>query len=139
MLTELDGLQNLKNVVVLAATNRPDMLDPALLRPGRFDKVIQLPAPDEKMRLEIFNIHTKGMPLAKDVDLKELAKKSEGYTGADIEGLCREAGMFAIRSNSEDVKASHFSEALGQVRPSITKNQLERMKKFVGKEDTMYR
>jgi len=139
LLTEMDGLQNLKNVVVLAATNRPDILDPALLRPGRFDKVIQLPAPDEKMRLEIFKIHTKGMPLAKDVDLNELAKKTEGYTGADIEGLCREAGMFAIRSSSEDVKASHFAEALGQIRPSITKHQLEKIKKFVGKEDTMYR
>ncbi|NYZ79293.1 CDC48 family AAA ATPase [Candidatus Micrarchaeota archaeon] len=139
LLTEMDGLQNLKNVVVLAATNRPDMLDPALLRPGRFDKVIQLPAPDEKMRLEIFKIHTKGMPLAKDVELKELAKKSEGYTGADIEGLCREAGMFAIRGGSEDVNMSHFIEALSQVRPSITKHQIEKMKKFVDKEDTMYR
>ncbi|QLJ53307.1 MAG: AAA family ATPase Cdc48 [Candidatus Fermentimicrarchaeum limneticum] len=139
LLTELDGLQNLKNVVVLAATNRPDMLDSALLRPGRFDKIIQLPAPDEAMRLEIFKIHTKGMPLAKDVDITVLAKKTEGYTGADIEGVCREAGMAAIRSNSEDVKMSHFSDALSQVRPSITKNQVERMKKFVGGEDSMYR
>jgi len=139
LLTELDGLQNLKNVVVLAATNRPDMLDSALLRPGRFDKIIQLPAPDESMRLEIFKIHTKGMPLAKDVDIKVLAKKTEGYTGADIEGVCREAGMAAIRSNSEDVKMSHFSDALSQVRPSITKNQVERIKKFVGGEDSMYR
>jgi transitional endoplasmic reticulum ATPase len=139
LLTELDGLQNLKNVVVLAATNRPDMLDSALLRPGRFDKVIQLPAPDEKMRLEIFKIHTKGMPLAKDVDLKELAKKSEGYTGADIEGLCREAGMYAIRSNSENVGMGNFTDALSQVRPSITKHQIEKIRKFVGKEDTMYR
>jgi transitional endoplasmic reticulum ATPase len=138
LLTEMDGLQNLKNVVVLAATNRPDILDPALLRPGRFDKVIQLPAPDDKMRLEILKIHTKGMPLAKDIELKELAKKTEGYTGADIEGLCREAGMFAIRGDSEDVKMSHFVEALGQVRPSITKNQIEKIKKFVGGED-MYR
>jgi len=139
LLTELDGLQNLKNVVVLAATNRPDMLDSALLRPGRFDKVIQLPAPDEKMRLEIFKIHTKGMPLAKDVDLKELAKKSEGYTGADIEGLCREAGMYAIRSNSESVGMGNFTDALSQVKPSITKHQIEKIRKFVGKEDTMYR
>jgi transitional endoplasmic reticulum ATPase len=139
LLTELDGLQNLKNVVVLAATNRPDLLDSALLRPGRFDKIIQLPAPDEAMRLEIFKIHTKGMPLAKDVDITVLTKKTEGYTGADIEGVCREAGMAAIRSNSEDVKMSHFSDALSQVRPSITKNQVERMKKFVGGEDSMYR
>ncbi|MCX6776716.1 MAG: CDC48 family AAA ATPase [Candidatus Micrarchaeota archaeon] len=139
LLTELDGLQNLKNVVVLAATNRPDMLDSALLRPGRFDKVIQLPAPDEKMRLEIFKIHTKGMPLAKDVDLKELAKKSEGYTGADIEGLCREAGMYAIRSNSENAGMGNFTDALSQVKPSITKHQIEKIRKFVGKEDTMYR
>jgi transitional endoplasmic reticulum ATPase len=139
LLTELDGLQNLKNVVVLAATNRPDMLDPALLRPGRFDKVIQLPVPDEEMRYEIFKIHTKGMPLAKDVDLKLLAKKAEGYTGADIEGVCREAGMYAIRNNVEEVNMAHFTDALTEVKPSITKAQIERIKKFVGGEDSMYR
>ena len=139
LLTEMDGLQDLKNVVVLAATNRPDMIDPGLLRPGRFDKMIQLPAPDEAMRFEIFKVHTKGMPLSKDVNLKALAKKTEGYTGADIEGLCREAGMYAIRNESEDVKMGHFTDALNQVRPSITKHQVDRMKKFVGKEDSMYR
>ena len=139
LLTELDGLQNLKNVVVLAATNRPDILDPALLRPGRFDKVIELPVPDEKMRLEIFKVHTKGMPLAKNVDLKELAHKTEGYTGADIEGVCREAGMNAIRRENEHVDMGHFEEALKMARPTITKTHVEGMKKFKERVDTMYR
>jgi transitional endoplasmic reticulum ATPase len=139
LLTELDGLQNLKNVVVLAATNRPDMVDPALLRPGRFDKVIELPAPDEEARYQIFKIHTRGMPLAKDVDLKLLAKKTEGYTGADIEGVCREAGMNALRANADEVTSAHFADALRAIRPSVTKTHLDRIRKFVGGEDSMFR
>jgi len=139
LLTELDGLQNLKNVVVLAATNRPDMVDPALLRPGRFDKVIELPAPDEEARYQIFKIHTRGMPLAKDVDLKLLAKKTEGYTGADIEGVCREAGMNALRANADEVTSAHFADALKAIRPSVTKTHLDRIRKFVGGEDSMFR
>ncbi|MEM3555660.1 MAG: CDC48 family AAA ATPase [Candidatus Micrarchaeia archaeon] len=139
LLTELDGLQNLKNVVVLAATNRPDMVDPALLRPGRFDKIIELPAPDEEARYQIFKIHTRGMPLAKDVDLKLLAKKTEGYTGADIEGVCREAGMNALRADASEVTSAHFSDALKAIKPSVTKTHLDRIKKFVGGEDSMFR
>jgi transitional endoplasmic reticulum ATPase len=139
LLTELDGLQNLKNVVVLAATNRPDILDSALLRPGRFDKVIELPIPDERMRLETFKVHTKNMPLTKDVNLKELAHNSEGYTGADIEGACREAGMNAIRSGSEHVDMKHFEEAFKAVRPTIRKEHVDGMKKFKEKADSMYR
>ncbi|MGC9097128.1 MAG: ATP-binding protein, partial [Infirmifilum sp.] len=84
LLTEMDGLERLEGVVVIAATNRPDIIDPALLRPGRFDRLIYVPPPDEKARLEIFKVHTKRMPLAEDVDLAELAKRTEGYTGADI-------------------------------------------------------
>ncbi|WP_456419808.1 CDC48 family AAA ATPase [Methanocaldococcus infernus] len=97
ILTELDGLEEPKDVVVIAATNRPDIIDPALLRPGRLDRIILVPVPDEKARLDIFKIHTRGMSLAEDVDLEELAKKTEGYTGADIEAVCREAAMLAVR------------------------------------------
>ncbi|WP_423792613.1 CDC48 family AAA ATPase [Methanocaldococcus indicus] len=99
ILTELDGMEEPKDVVVIAATNRPDIIDPALLRPGRLDRVILVPVPDEKARLDIFKIHTRGMKLADDVDLEELAKKTEGYTGADIEAICREAAMLAVRES----------------------------------------
>ncbi len=99
LLTELDGMEEPKDVVVIAATNRPDIIDPALLRPGRLDRVILVPVPDEKARLDIFKIHTRGMNLAEDVSLEELAKKTEGYTGADIEALCREAAMLAVRES----------------------------------------
>ena len=123
MLTEMDGLENLNDVVIIAATNRPDMIDPALLRPGRFDRIILTPAPDEKTRLEIFKVHTKGMPLANDVELKALTEKTEGYAGADIEAVCREAAIIALRKNmkSKEVNLNDFEEALKKVRPSITK------------------
>lgn len=97
LLTEMDGLQSLKNVIVVAATNRPDILDPALMRAGRFDRVVEIPAPDEMTRLEIFKVHTARMPLARGIELTDMAHKTDGYTGADIENLCREAGMEAIR------------------------------------------
>ena len=94
---EMDGLEELHNVTVIAATNRPELLDPALLRPGRFDKVLLVQAPDDKARHEIFKVHTKDMPLEKGVDFDYLVKNTAGYSGADIEGLCREAAMGAIR------------------------------------------
>ena len=97
MLTEMDGLESLNNVVVIAATNRPDIMDPALLRPGRFDKSIYIGAPDEESRRAIFGIHTKNRPMAEDVDLRELAKDTEGCTGADIAAICNEAVMNAVR------------------------------------------
>jgi len=130
LLTELDGLQNLKNVVVLAATNRPDILDAALMRPGRFDKVIEIPEPDEATRLEIFKIHTRNMPLDKGIELEALAKRTEGYTGADIEGVCREAGMIAIRKKKKKVTAAEFEEALKEVSPSISESRRETIKAF---------
>ncbi|UNQ74257.1 CDC48 family AAA ATPase [Infirmifilum sp. NZ] len=122
LLTEMDGLERLEGVVVIAATNRPDIIDPALLRPGRFDRLIYVPPPDEKARLEIFKVHTRRMPLAEDVDLAELAKRTEGYTGADIEVLVREAGLIALRENinTDKVHMRHFEEALKKVRPSLT-------------------
>jgi transitional endoplasmic reticulum ATPase len=122
LLTELDGLTALENVLVLAATNRPDILDPALLRPGRFDRLIYIPAPDEKTRLEILRLYTKNMPLAKDVNLEELAALTKGFSGADIETLCREAAMNALRKSpdAQYVSMEDFNETRAKMRPSIT-------------------
>ncbi len=132
LLTEMSGLEELKDVVVIAATNRPDILDPALLRPGRFDKLIYVPAPDEKGRYEILKVHTKHMPLGKDVDLKEIAKRTEGYTGADLEALCREAALFALRENihAKEVKMKHFEQAMEKIKPSLTKEMIEYYKRI---------
>ena len=128
LLSELDGLEELSNVVVIAATNRPDLVDPALLRPGRFDKLIFLPAPDEKARLEILKIHTRNMPLAKDISLEKLAKITENYTGADLAALCKEAGLNALRENinAKQVKWKHFEKALEKVRASINKDDIKK-------------
>jgi len=121
-LTEMDGIEELKGVVVLAATNRLDLIDPALLRSGRFDLLLELPEPDEETREEIFKIHTKNKPLAKDVDFKSLARETEGKVGSDIDFICRKASMLAIReflsiehrAQSRELKISkrHFEEAL---------------------------
>ncbi|HEW94150.1 MAG TPA: AAA family ATPase [Thermoprotei archaeon] len=121
LLSEMDGLERTKDVVVIAATNRPDILDPALLRPGRFDKIIFVPPPDEEARYEIFKIHTRKMPLADDVDLKELARLTEYYTGADIEAVVIEAGLNAVRENLnfDKVYMRHFLKALEKVKPSL--------------------
>jgi len=126
LLTELDGLEELSDVVVLGATNRPELLDPALLRPGRFDRFLLVPPPDEQTRLEIFKVHTKAMPLDKSISLQELAKRTEGYSGADIEAICREAAFFALREdiNAKTVKQEHFEKALEKVKPSLTKRDL---------------
>ena len=120
LLTEIDGLEGLYDIVVIAATNRPDIVDPALLRPGRFDRMVLSPAPDQKARLEIFKVHSKGMPVK--ADLKRLAAQTDGYVGADIESVCREAAIYALRENfqAKTIKAAHFKEALKKVRPSVT-------------------
>ncbi len=122
LLTEMDGLSRLENVVVIAATNRPDILDPALLRPGRFDKLIYVPPPDVHARLEILKIHTRNMPLAPDVDLFEVARRTEGYSGADLEALVREAAMRALKESIhiEKIYMRHFMEAMEKIKPSIT-------------------
>ena len=132
LLTEMDGIEPLRNVVVIAATNRPDIIDPALLRPGRFDRLIYVPPPDEKARLEIFKVHTRNMPLAEDVDLKELARKTEGYTGADIAAICREAAMIALREEFKvrPIRMKHFLEALKKVPPSLTRDIIERYERL---------
>ncbi|MDJ0272670.1 MAG: CDC48 family AAA ATPase [Candidatus Caldarchaeum sp.] len=121
LLTEMDGMQSLKGVVVLGATNRPDILDPALLRPGRFDRVLYVPPPDRNARLAIFKIHTREMPLDQDVDLEQLAALTEGYTGADIEAVVREAALIAARENinAQVVSMRHFGLALQKIKPSV--------------------
>lgn len=116
-LTEMDGIEELKGVVVLAATNRLDLIDPAILRSGRFDILFELPKPDEKTREEIFTIHTKNKPLAEDVDLKELAKETGGKVGSDIEFICKKASMLAIREFIEhqqdlEILRKHFQDAI---------------------------
>lgn len=127
-LAELDGMQTLQNVLVIGATNRADILDPAVLRPGRFDGVVFVPPPDTDARLEIFKVHTREMPLADDVSLEKLADETEGYSGADIEGLVREAAMAAVRDDwkAKPVKMKHFEEALSEVRPSISPDDVKR-------------
>jgi transitional endoplasmic reticulum ATPase len=143
LLTELDGLEELQRVVVLAATNRPDIVDPALLRAGRFDRILQVPQPDRKARLEVLKIHTARNPLASDVDLERIAEKTEGYTGADLAALASTAVMIAleehvaqyktvdeVRKHASELKVTskHFDQALEKRKPS---NQEE--KKLYGK------
>ena len=121
LLTEIDGIETLQNVLVIAATNRPDMLDPAVMRPGRFDRLIYVPSPDFDSLKEIFKIHAGSMPLSKDVSLDELARKAQGYSGADIEAICREAAMNALREDVDATEVSRrdFDEAMERVGPSI--------------------
>ena len=139
LLTELDGLESLNNVVVIAATNRPDIIDPALLRPGRFDKIIYIGTPDKSSRKKIFEIHTKSKPLENDVDLDILAEKTEGCTGADIGAICNEAVMTAVRElvksgnvpsekelNKCKVKMNDFLVAIDKVGPKAK----EELKKY---------
>jgi transitional endoplasmic reticulum ATPase len=124
LITEMDGIHDYKGVVVLAATNRPDLLDPALLRPGRFDKLMYIPPPDYSTRLEILRILTASLPLSPSVNLSELAKVTERYSGADLEALVREAVMIALREglNVKYIEDRHFSEALKVVKPSLNEN-----------------
>ncbi len=122
ILTEIDGLEELNDIVVIGATNRPDIIDPSLLRPGRFDRIILTPIPDIEARKAVLLVHTKAMPLASDVDLDKLAAKTEGFVGADIEGLCRESAIAALREDmsAKEVKMKHFNDALKTVFPSVT-------------------
>src|SRR3989344_5836530 len=124
MLTEMDGLEALNDVVVIAATNRPDIVDPALLRQGRFDRIIYIPIPDESARKNIFEIYLKEMPVTKGIDAQKLATLTEGYVGADIEGVCREAAMIALREDIKvkEVKMEHFMKALEVVHASVDKD-----------------
>ncbi|MCY0860229.1 MAG: CDC48 family AAA ATPase [Sulfolobaceae archaeon] len=125
LLAEMDGIVPLNKVVVIAATNRPDILDPALLRPGRFDRLIYVPPPDEKAREEIFKVHTRGVPLAPDVNISELAKKTEGYTGADIEAVVREATMLVLREVVNNCTANSIKECTGKDQGCIESKMKE--------------
>jgi len=131
-LTELDGLEVMKDIVVIAATNRPDILDPALIRPGRIDRILLVPQPDEKGRLEILKIFTKDMPLTSNITLENLNNMIEGFSGADIETWCREAAMIALRENirARKVSLEHFKEARKIVNPTLTPEIIEWYVKF---------
>ncbi|HEX6135213.1 MAG TPA: CDC48 family AAA ATPase [Longimicrobiales bacterium] len=122
LLAELDGLEELRGVVVIAASNRPGLLDAALLRPGRFDELIYVPVPEREGRLHILRIHTRDMPLGEDVDLESIASRTEGYTGADLEDVVRRAGLQALREDLdvETVSMRFFEDALGETRASVT-------------------
>jgi transitional endoplasmic reticulum ATPase len=141
ILTELDGLESLNSVIVIAATNRPDIIDPALLRPGRFDRLIEIPLPDEKARLQILKIHASTKPLAEDVNLEEISKKTDKYSGADLSAIVNEAVMLAIREcvlagkSQEEaqvcnykIEKKHFDEAMKKVQP--TASEMDVYKRF---------
>ncbi|HSJ24306.1 MAG TPA: CDC48 family AAA ATPase [Longimicrobiales bacterium] len=122
LLAEMDGLEEMRGIVVIAATNRPALLDPALLRPGRFDDLVYVPVPEEEGRLHILRIHTRNMPLGDDVDLEDLASRTHGYTGADLEDIVRRAGLQALRADldADIVTMQFFEEAMKETRASVT-------------------
>lgn len=140
LLTSMDGVESMRNVTVMAATNRPDMIDPALLRPGRFDRMVLVGKPDLQSRLSILMVHTSRMPLD-GVDLDQVASVTDGYVGADLAALCREAGLCAYREDrsADKVRMRHFQKALESVPPSVdqpTFERYERMGKDIGKRRT---
>jgi proteasome regulatory subunit len=115
LLAEMDGFEPLSNVKIIAATNRPDILDEALLRPGRFDRIIEVPVPGYLGRVEIFKIHSRGMARKEAIDFESLASRCEGATGADIRAICTEAGMWAIREERDTVSLVDFERAVEKV------------------------
>ncbi|MFX1343810.1 MAG: CDC48 family AAA ATPase [Promethearchaeota archaeon] len=129
ILVEMDGIENRKGIVTIASTNRPDIVDPAFLRPGRFDRLIYVKEPDFEARIKILEVHTKNMPLAEDVSLKEIAQNTVGYSGADLENVCREAGMQAIREKMttlEKIENKYFEFALSKIKSTLPKEITER-------------
>jgi transitional endoplasmic reticulum ATPase len=133
----MDGLEELKDITIIGATNRPDMLDTALLRPGRFDRVLLVPGPSKQGRLQVLKIHTRKMPIGskrktfsiteKEKLLTDIAEKTDGYVGADLENLAREAAMIALREDIgvKTITKEHFDEAMKKVKPSVTKKDME--------------
>ena len=132
LLAEMDGLEELKDVVVIGATNRPDMLDPAILRPGRFDRVLLVDVPDKESRRKIFEIHTENTPLDKSVKIEELIRKTDGFVGADMESFVREAALAALRRDMKapNVTMNDFDEALIKTKPSVSDETAKRYKKI---------
>jgi len=124
LLSSMDGVEGMEGVIVVAATNRPEMIDPALLRSGRFERVLLIPPPDKESRIAILRIHAKDMPLGK-FKLDEIATKMENYTGADIEAVCREAALIAMRDGKKTVSKKHFESAVERVRPTVTEDMME--------------
>ena len=134
LLQEMDGLQsNVDELVVIAATNRPDCIDAALLRPGRFDRLLYLAPPDTEARKSIFQIHTKAMPLSPEIDLGQFAEMTEGYSGADVAAVCQQAALIALESNEnvERIETQHFMAAIERVVPTaLDEDSIEMYKSF---------
>ncbi|MHA2430438.1 MAG: CDC48 family AAA ATPase [Promethearchaeota archaeon] len=129
ILVEMDGIENRQGIVTIASTNRPDIVDPAFLRPGRFDRLIYVEAPDFDSRIKILEVHSKNMPLAEDISLKHIAQITEGYSGADLENVCREAGMQAIREKMENldtIENKHFEFALNKIKSTLPGEIIQR-------------
>ncbi|RJU90091.1 MAG: AAA family ATPase [Candidatus Poseidoniales archaeon] len=129
LLASMDGVESLDGVIIVAATNRPEMIDPALLRSGRFERVLHVPPPDSGARETIFGIHSEGMPLSK-FSFKDILTGMDGFTGADIEAVCREAALICMRANKKKVTKAHFEEAISRVRPTVTPDMLEYYQKM---------
>ncbi|MEE2811652.1 MAG: CDC48 family AAA ATPase [Candidatus Thermoplasmatota archaeon] len=124
MLSSMDGVESMEGVIVIAATNRPEMIDPALLRSGRFERVLHIPPPDKSSLREILKIHTRDMPLGK-FNLESLTDQMDNFTGADVEAVCREAALISMRASKKSISKKHFEEAIGRVRPTVTADMLE--------------
>ena len=124
LLASMDGVESLDGVIVVAATNRPEMIDPALLRSGRFERVLHVPPPDKGARDAIMQIHAEGMPLS-SFSMKDILGGMDGFTGADIEAVCREAALIAMRAGKKKVTKGHFEDAITRVRPTVTPEMLE--------------
>jgi len=136
ILVEMDGIESRKGIVIIASTNRPDLVDPAFLRPGRFDRLLTIPAPDYNARVSILKVHTKNMPIAENVSIEKLARNCEGYSGADLENLCREAGMNAIREKMENldkIELKHFEKAMEKIKSTLSKEVLDTYEKMAKK------
>ena len=129
LLASMDGVESLDGVIIVAATNRPEMIDPALLRSGRFERVLHVPPPDAGARESIFRIHSEGMPLSK-FSFKDILSGMDGFTGADIEAVCREAALICMRAGKKKVTKAHFEEAISRVRPTVTPDMLEYYQKM---------
>ena len=132
LLTEMDGVESLAGVTVVAATNRPDMMDPALLRPGRLDRVVYVPLPDLDTRRKVLEVHTRKIPVGDGVNLETVAERTEGYSGAEIAAVCNEAALAALEEdvNTDTVTEKHFQTALNNLKPRISLNLFEIYKKF---------
>ncbi len=139
LLTELDGIESLEGVTVVAATNRPDMIDPAITRPGRIDRSIEVENPDLEAREKILEVHTREMPLSDDVDLAELAEELDTYVGSDIEALSREAGMRALRDDpdSEEVSIQDFRDAMEEIQPTATEDNMQEYERMMQRMQKM--